>query len=125
MKLCGSDNHYTTAPLCYVTVLHRATPLRHGATLFLLLSISIIYMYSYTIRMSLVCTRMSSLCHSYVAVCNDMTHICTRMPSVCHSYLLVCHSYVNNVWFYNEPCLRFSENITEVKKLFYNTVKAY
>ena len=125
MKLCCSDNHCTTAPLCYATMLHRATLLRHGATLFLLLSISIICMYSYAIRMSHVCTRMSSVCHSYVAVCNDMSHVCTRMPSVCHSYLLVCHSYINNMWFHNEPCLRFSESITEVKKLFYNTVKAY
>ena len=54
-------------------------------------------MYSYDIRMSLVCTRMPSVCHS-----------CTRMSSVCHSYVLlchvlVCHSYVTRLWFYHEP----------------------
>ena len=40
--------------------------------------------------MSLVCTRMSSVCYSYVLV----RHLyVTRMSSVCHSYVLVCHSY--------------------------------
>ena len=38
--------------------------------------------YSYVIRMSLVSTRMSSVCHSY-----------TRMSSVCHSYV-ICMSLV-------------------------------
>ena len=36
--------------------------------------------YSYVIRMSLVCTRMSL--------------VCTRIPSACHSCVLVCYSYV-------------------------------
>ena len=42
--------------------------------------------YSYVIRMSLVSTRMSSVCHSY-----------TRMSSMCHSYVLVCHPYVTRI----------------------------
>ena len=57
-------------------------------------------MYSYVIRMSLVCTRMSSVCHSYVLVCHPyVTHmhsyvicvllLCTRMSSVCHSHVVL------------------------------------
>ena len=67
-------------------------------------------LYSYVIRMSLVCT----LCLPYVPVCHlyvtcmysyviRMSLICTRMSSVCHSYVLVCHPYVTRMWFYHEP----------------------
>ena len=52
-------------------------------------------MYSYVIRMSLVCTRMSSVCHSYVI---RMSLVCTRMSPVCHSYVLVCHPYVTRMY---------------------------
>ena len=41
-------------------------------------------MYSYVIRMPLVCTRM---------------------PFVCYLYVLVCHPYVTRLWFYHEPFL--------------------
>ena len=76
-------------------------------------------MYSYAIRLSVVCTRTSSVCrmylyvmvcHLYVHVCHlyvtrmyshtfRMSLICTRMSSVCQQYVLarmssVCHSYV-------------------------------
>ena len=51
--------------------------------------------YSYVIRMSLVCTRVSSVCHSFVLVCHPYV---TRMSSVCHSY--VCHSYVIRMYSY-------------------------
>ena len=68
-------------------------------------------MYSYIIRMSLVCTRMSSVCHSYVLVYNPyvtrmyshvirMSIVCTRMSSVCHSYVLVCYPYVTRMYSY-------------------------
>ena len=71
-------------------------------------------MYSYVIRMSLVCTRISFICHSYVLVCHlyvtrmysyviRMSLVCTRMPFLCHSYVLVCHPYVTRMWFYHEP----------------------
>ena len=43
-------------------------------------------MYSYVIRMSLVCTRMSSVCHSYVI---RMSLVCTRMSPVCHSSVVL------------------------------------
>ena len=46
--------------------------------------------HSYVIRTSLVCTRMSSVCHSYV----------TRMPSVCYSYVLLWHPYVTHMYSY-------------------------
>ena len=70
-----------------------------------------IYMYSYVIRMSVVCPLMSSVCHSYVLVCHPcVTHIysyvtpmsleCTRMSSVYHSYVLVRHPYVTRVYSY-------------------------
>ena len=61
----------------------------------------IIYVYSYAIRMSLIFTRMPSVCHSYVLNCNGMSLVYTRMSlafthisSVCHSYVLVCHSHL-------------------------------
>ena len=57
---------------------------------------------SYVIRMSIVHTGMSLICHSYVTrmcpyiicmysyvIC--MSHVCTRMSSVYHSYVLVCN----------------------------------
>ena len=56
--------------------------------------------YSYVIRMSLVYTCMSSVCHSYVTVSHPyVTHmysyvtgmsiVCTRMSSVCHLYVVI------------------------------------
>ena len=63
-----------------------------------------IYMYSNVIRMSIVCTHMSSACPSCVLVYNYVSLVCTRMSSVCHLYVIrmalvctrmssVCHSY--------------------------------
>ena len=43
-------------------------------------------MYSYVIRMSLVCTHVSFVCHSYVLVCHH------------HSFVLVCHPYVTRMY---------------------------
>ena len=65
-------------------------------------------MYVYFVRMSLVCTRMSFLCHSYVLECRSyvtcmysyvirMSFVCTLMLSVCNSYVFVCHSYVTRM----------------------------
>ena len=53
-------------------------------------------MYSYVIRMSLVCTRMSSVSHSYV---------------------FVCHPYVIRMWFYREP---FSNTSVDGKVAIFN-----
>ena len=61
-------------------------------------------MYSYVIRMSLVRTRMLSVCHSYVLVCHPyvtrmyshvihMSLVCNRMSSVCHSYVVLLWTY--------------------------------
>ena len=50
--------------------------------------------------MLVVCTRMSSVFHSYVLLCNVISLGCTRMSSVCHSHLLVCHLYVTRMSFY-------------------------
>ena len=58
------------------------------------------YVYAYAIRMSVVCTRMSSVCHWYVLVCNDMPLVCTRISSVCNSYVLVCHPLVIRMYLY-------------------------
>ena len=57
-----------------------------------------IYMYMYGIRMSLVCTRMSSVYHSYVLVCDGMSLVCTGISSVFHSHLLVCYLYVTRMY---------------------------
>ena len=54
----------------------------------------------HVIRVSLVCTRMSSACHSYVLVCYKyvtrmylyvirMSLVCTCMSSVCHSFMVL------------------------------------
>ena len=61
-------------------------------------------MYSYVIRMSLVCNPMSFVCHSYVLVCHPyvtrMYSYVIRMSSLCHSYVLVCHPYVTRMCSY-------------------------
>ena len=65
-------------------------------------------MYSYIIRMSLVCTRISFICQSSVFVCHSyvtrmysyvirMSHVCTRMSSVCHSYVTRMYSCVTRI----------------------------
>ena len=67
--------------------------------------------YSYVICMSFVCTRLSSICHSYVLVCHPyvtrmhsyvirMSLVCTPMSSICHSNVLACHSYVARMYAY-------------------------
>ena len=63
-----------------------------------MLSCHFICMYSYVIRMSVECTRMSSLCHSCVLVYNDISLAYTRMSSVCHSYILACHRCVTRMY---------------------------
>ena len=79
-----------------------------GCHLYALIFVS---MYSYVTRMSLVCTRISSVCPSYVLVYHPyvtrmysyairMSLVCTRMSSVYHSYVLVCHPYVTRMYSY-------------------------
>ena len=63
-------------------------------------------MYSYIIRVPLVCTRMSPVCDSYVLVCNPYV---TRMS-------LACHPYVTRLWFYHEP---LTENVTKLSQFVY------
>ena len=53
---------------------------------------------SYVIRISLVCNRMLSVCHSYALACHPYV---TRM-SVYHSFVLACHPYVTRLWFYHK-----------------------
>ena len=59
-------------------------------------------MYSYVIRMSLVCTRMSYVCQEYVLICHPYVTriysyvirtslVCTPMSYVCQQYVLICH----------------------------------
>ena len=64
--------------------------------------------HSHAICMTLVCTRMSSVCYLHLLVCHPLALVSTRMLSVCprmYSYVirmslvctrisLVCHSYV-------------------------------
>ena len=54
--------------------------------------------------MSLVYTRISSVCHPYVTCMYShvirMSLVCTRMSSVCLSYVLVCHPYVTRMYSY-------------------------
>ena len=59
-------------------------------------------MYSYIIRMSLLCTRMSSVCQWYVLVphlyVNCMYSYFIRMSLVCTGMSSVCHSPVVLPW---------------------------
>ena len=57
-------------------------------------------MYSFVIRMSLVCTCITLVCHSYVPEFYPirMAPVCTRMLSVFHSYVLVYHPYVTHLY---------------------------
>ena len=70
-----------------------------------------IYKHSYLIRMSVVCTRISSVCYSCVIGCHPyftrmysyvirMSLVCTRISSVCHSYVLVCHLNATRMYSY-------------------------
>ena len=81
--------------------------------------------HSYAVCMSLVCTQISSVCHShllaftcissvwhsYVLACHlyinhmysyvtRVSLICTLMSSVCHSYVIVCCPYVRRMYSY-------------------------
>ena len=97
-----------------------------------------IYMYSYAIRMWVVCTRISSVYHSYVLVCNGtsltfilMSPVCTRMSSVrhscilvciymsslCHLRVLMCHPYVTSMWFYHELFKKVKEKLNSKRSL--------
>ena len=63
-----------------------------------------------------LCTRMLSVCHSYILLFICMSLVCTRMSSICYVYVLVCHPYVTRLWFYHEPNWNM-----EKKKLLGNT----
>ena len=58
--------------------------------------------YSYVIRMSLVSTRMSSVCQLYAVVCQSyitcMYQYAIRMSLVCTPMSSVCHSSVVLLW---------------------------
>ena len=65
----------------------------------------------YVIRMSIVCTLIPLVYHSYdtpmylyvihmLFLCVHKSSLCTCMPFVCHSYLLICQSYVTRMYSY-------------------------
>ena len=61
-------------------------------------------MYSYVIRMSLLCTPMSSVCHSYVLACHPYV---TRINSYVIRMSLVCGFTMNRfLW-----CLQISRKV--------------
>ena len=65
----------------------------HPYFFFFFLSAYFTRIYSYIICMSLVCTRMSSVCHPYVtrlySYVTRMSLVCTSMSSVCHSPMVL------------------------------------
>ena len=108
--------------------------------------LSFTHMCMYVIGISVVCTRMSSVCHSshkclyvmvchsYVLVCNPhvtriysyvirMSTICSPMSPVCHSYVLVCHAYVTRLWFYYEVSKIASSDFNELHSFELNRLK--
>ena len=67
--------------------------------------------YLYVIRMPLVRTRMSFVCHLYALVCHPyvtrmysyvirISLVCIRISFVCHSYVILCHPYVTRMYSY-------------------------
>ena len=104
--------------------------------------------------MSFVCTPMSSVCHSYVLVCDpDVTRIywcairmslvchqsvtrmyshvihrsfvCTRMTSVCHSYIIRMYSYVIRMYSYVTRMYSYVNRISLVCGFTMNRVKMF
>ena len=67
--------------------------------------------YLHVIRMPLVRTRMSFVCHLYALVCHPyvtrmysyvirISLVCIRISFVCHSYVILCHPYVTRMYSY-------------------------
>ena len=74
---------------------HSFVFVRNGISL-ICTSMSSVY-HSYVIRMSLVCHPYITRMYSYV-IC--MSLVCTRMSSICQSYVLICHLYVTCMYSY-------------------------
>ena len=79
----------------------------------------------HVIRMSLVCTRMSSYVTCMYSYVIRMSLVCTRMSSVCHCFVLVCHPYVTRMCFYHEPLLRITFKENSVVSIFVISVECY
>ena len=56
--------------------------------------------YVLVIRMSLACTCVSYVRHSYGLVLNSMSLVCTLMSFACHSFVLIGHPYLNCMYSY-------------------------
>ena len=70
-------------------------------------------MYSYVICMSLVCHPYVTRMYSYVF---RVSLVCSRMVSVRHSYVLVCRSYVlTRMLFYHEPTYKLTLTYTLIQ----------
>ena len=52
-----------------------------------------------------------------------MSLVCTNMPSVRHSYVLVCHAYVTRLWFYYEVSKIASSDFNELHSFELNRLK--
>ena len=87
---------------------------------------------SYAIRMSILCTRMSSVC-LYVLVCHlcstriysyviPVSLVCTRMLFICLSYLLLRHPYVTNIYSH---VIRMSLVCTRMSSVCHSYVLVY
>ena len=92
-----------------------------------------IYMYSYVIRMSVVCTLMSSVCYLYVLVCNGMSLVLysyfirmslafIHVSSVCDSYILACYPYITRMYL---QFLRMSFVCTRMSSTCHSYVLVY
>ena len=80
--------------------------------------------HSYVFGMSLICTRMLSVCHSYVPMYSYVTRMSlvrTRISAVCDSYLLVCHSYVTHLCFYHETSFRHLSRSCILTKVYFES----
>ena len=93
-------------------------------------------MYSYAIRMSLVCTRMWSVCYSCVLVCHlyvtrmysyvfGMSLVCTRMSSVCHSYVVLPWIKKNARNKSTYISIKHVQNVIKVKQNVLNNLFQY
>ena len=64
----------------------------------------VIHMYSYIMRMSLVCYPYLTRMYSYVILMPLLyvgkSSLCTCMPFVCYPYALACHPHVTRMYLY-------------------------
>ena len=79
-------------------------------------------MHSYVIRISLVYTRMPSVCQQHVLVCHPYVTRLYLYVMICHSYALLCHPRVTRMYLY---VIRMSTVCTRMSSVCHSYVLGY